>query len=657
RHRKAIADITLDLSYEPLICIRMEKVGRKRILVFEDNGIGMNREIVENYFMKVGSSYYKSKEFDKEYHQLHKRGKGFKPLSQFGIGILSCFLIADKLKVNSYRLSPFDKDEKPLELELNGLTQVFILRDSQRSDFGTTISLELKDDVDLDLFKRLEEFARHIDIPIRITDVETFIIHNKPFKLDPGYKAKLPDNLQEKLVEVKIPLDGYHLGINGILELVLPIDDEGRPSFWTNTLTTTGYPTVGNYLTREKVGNILNQIPQIAKHYINSELGRPLSHEVDICFPVLFNIIERLNNIEEGDNDPELVDALRKCHSVMIAHFSGAILFSFEYLCFDGILMFSNKRYFYNFERFEYEASSFQCFEANLPKYLDLNISNDAKPRLNVARNGILKEDEREFQVLIDSIVCRAIFESINKGKISDSIRSKMAYLNYIPVDVFNILCNEKAFVKNYLFLEKMRAGSIDFVHFENLLPEEVFYLSEDDTCYCAHTHIDDHFYTDNANLATLVFINAGKVIYEPSNRLYRIEGKRGSNNTTLIYPTNSTIIFGHYEVKSDTAFFILNRRNVFNVNHPISESYLAYCDLELDDKILSELFLDLFKSLKTEGRYDYDYSISLSKAKDCLRRIKSRVNFLEILDGFDIQNLQLDEHSLVVFNSIYYRT
>lgn len=61
-----------------------------------DDGKGMSRSIIENYFLKIGSSYYKSKEFFTEWA---KNNGGFTPTSQFGIGILSCFMIGDRLEV------------------------------------------------------------------------------------------------------------------------------------------------------------------------------------------------------------------------------------------------------------------------------------------------------------------------------------------------------------------------------------------------------------------------------------------------------------------------------------------------------------------------------------------------------------------------------
>lgn len=59
-------------------------------LTIDDNGIGMSREIIKNYFLRVGCSYYESDEFKAAFGN-----EGYKPTSRFGIGILSCFIASN----------------------------------------------------------------------------------------------------------------------------------------------------------------------------------------------------------------------------------------------------------------------------------------------------------------------------------------------------------------------------------------------------------------------------------------------------------------------------------------------------------------------------------------------------------------------------------
>lgn len=79
-----------------LIQFGIERVDDKVYLYCKDNGIGMTKEVIENYLLKIGNSYYKSSDFYKKQAQW---GGTFMPTSQFGIGILSCFMLGNKIEI------------------------------------------------------------------------------------------------------------------------------------------------------------------------------------------------------------------------------------------------------------------------------------------------------------------------------------------------------------------------------------------------------------------------------------------------------------------------------------------------------------------------------------------------------------------------------
>ena len=78
-----------------------------------DYGIGMDEHVIKNYFTVAGVSYYRSKEF--EYQNL-----GFEPVSRFGVGILSCFMVAESLEVRTYRDPDYGPAMAHSDLELPG---------------------------------------------------------------------------------------------------------------------------------------------------------------------------------------------------------------------------------------------------------------------------------------------------------------------------------------------------------------------------------------------------------------------------------------------------------------------------------------------------------------------------------------------------------
>lgn len=63
-----------------------------------DNGKGMSKYIIEKYLLKIGSSYYRSEDF---YQSQAATGNTFTPTSQFGVGILSCFMIGDRIEITT----------------------------------------------------------------------------------------------------------------------------------------------------------------------------------------------------------------------------------------------------------------------------------------------------------------------------------------------------------------------------------------------------------------------------------------------------------------------------------------------------------------------------------------------------------------------------
>ena len=159
--------------YEPRITF--ELTPEKDRLVINDNGVGMDEYIIENYFTKIGRSFYISSEFqDKEYD--------FSPVGELGIGFLSCFMIADKIEIETKT-----DYSKPLFIEIDNISNYFLVKDGNRRRSGTKITLYLKENAKkIDIEKELKYYARHLEIPIniRLPSGEVRIIENmenKPF--------------------------------------------------------------------------------------------------------------------------------------------------------------------------------------------------------------------------------------------------------------------------------------------------------------------------------------------------------------------------------------------------------------------------------------------------------------------------------------------
>ena len=115
-----------------------------RLLSVHDNGIGMDRDIIRHNLMSVGSSYYNTPQFESEY-------RDFAPISRFGIGILTCFMISDDVEIITC------KDGHGFRIRMTSVKSTYLLRELERGDpllegiepHGTRVRLRVRDTVDL----------------------------------------------------------------------------------------------------------------------------------------------------------------------------------------------------------------------------------------------------------------------------------------------------------------------------------------------------------------------------------------------------------------------------------------------------------------------------------------------------------------------------
>jgi hypothetical protein len=172
-------------NWQPLIRIGISK--DKKILWVEDNGMGMDEFIIENYLLKVGRSYYRSTDFEYQYPEVKMNA-----ISEFGIGILACFMIADSFVIESYM-----DGGKALRLEIGDIGENVVVRPSSRHDAGTRIELNLKPMVaeeltDMKLVEIVRHYVRHVEIPIKVAGSDA----RETEVLDTGYDFKLTEVME-----------------------------------------------------------------------------------------------------------------------------------------------------------------------------------------------------------------------------------------------------------------------------------------------------------------------------------------------------------------------------------------------------------------------------------------------------------------------------
>lgn len=131
----------------------------------DDQGTGMTIGMLKNYFLKVGNSYYTSKELKRDLsHYANKNN--FSGISRFGIGFLSCFLCGVEAEISTlyfddskskaeYDSSVCDRNGYGLRMNITGLYGYYTLK-SQANSHAINTLLPAPDFIDSSKCPKLE---------------------------------------------------------------------------------------------------------------------------------------------------------------------------------------------------------------------------------------------------------------------------------------------------------------------------------------------------------------------------------------------------------------------------------------------------------------------------------------------------------------------
>lgn len=175
---------------------------KKRELTFADNGTGMTIQDVEDYLLKVGSSKYREPSLKKDYPH-------FSSISHFGIGILTCFMIADEIDIIT---NSTEQNEANI-INLRNLNGNYLLSKVEKNkvnstiqQHGTIVQLHVRNDVDMnDLQKDLKKWIVLPEIPV-------YLIEDDQPEIPIGF-GSLRDVLTNYLANVGIKVDGENYDI------------------------------------------------------------------------------------------------------------------------------------------------------------------------------------------------------------------------------------------------------------------------------------------------------------------------------------------------------------------------------------------------------------------------------------------------------------
>lgn len=130
-------------KYSPNIKISSHKDEDGRYwLTVDDNGIGMDEHVLTKFFFNIGRSYYSSADFERaaRTHQV----SSFLPISRFGIGVLSTFMIGDTLEVRTRSSHSMHQDSARRTIRVERMGSLAYVTEDSHEQSGTRVQVRLK---------------------------------------------------------------------------------------------------------------------------------------------------------------------------------------------------------------------------------------------------------------------------------------------------------------------------------------------------------------------------------------------------------------------------------------------------------------------------------------------------------------------------------
>lgn len=214
-----------------------------------DNGIGMDEDTVRWYLARIGKSWYTSAQFV-------RTGLVESPISRFGVGLLSCFTLGNRVVISTLRDQMLTGTKSALRIEIpNKLATFRIAPDLDRNEPGTSVSVHIDpakanlgtgpqhDKVTgRSIFDYIVATCKFVEHDLRVTmDGDEYRIlpvsmnpkEGDPFTLAPSGELRLrSDNadeqrsLDENVRVVTRRLSDEDLSFSGFYSFALPVDLE-----------------------------------------------------------------------------------------------------------------------------------------------------------------------------------------------------------------------------------------------------------------------------------------------------------------------------------------------------------------------------------------------------------------------------------------------
>lgn len=414
------------------------------VITWKDDGIGMDEYIIKKYLATAGNSYYQSSDFENQ-------GLKMDPISKFGIGILSCFMVADRIEIETYRDPYLPPESAPIKVIIPAVNRQFRIENKSPvgADNGTTVtvfvqgkkikSIDENEIVEpLDVTTYLSIVAGFVEFPIVITedDRKTIVIH--------------PDQNEEEILQ----RFGESFKVHKI-DLSYPWLDVFYPQdlLTAREMLKTEQLDINSDLNMEGYNGVFTQIVPISKDLVSTSSRNEVRFKkrgMDENIPKL-----RWNSIGNDYYKNISGPSESSKHSYLFSVYR------------DGILL---------------SSASLPKFEINsfLNPQIIINIPKMKSPKLDLGRLKILGQSENW-----DSPVYDAYLKHLNKTSLNELLKLDplerlyqlvhfYKYYNISPEKLFEIFPIDKFPVP---VLEK--EGEINFIEWQELKANTLYLIPD----------------------------------------------------------------------------------------------------------------------------------------------------------------------------------
>lgn len=182
--------------YSPKITIEIQDEEKSKRIIIRDNGIGMDENVIINYFLVAGSSFredieWKNRFILDEQKIVIRNGK-------FGVGVIAAFLLGEKIEVETTHIDndivfSFSASLNMKQIELTHKKRL-------DEEFGTKITIEADENIISILKKQWDEGWVHYSYYYNSDDTVPWFEWYKSADID--YKIIVPNEWRKRDIDV-----------------------------------------------------------------------------------------------------------------------------------------------------------------------------------------------------------------------------------------------------------------------------------------------------------------------------------------------------------------------------------------------------------------------------------------------------------------------